>query len=226
MNYLKKFSIVLYMSNPAMNPAMKQVMKEMMGQGIETVKEQVKENPKQSIGGGTISSIVCIFIIYLIYRAISNNPFFKTLKCFMFPFFCAPKSVKKGVVDVFKGKIGAHRKIKMTEAKCRKGDIYAKFRNKTARCIKVAVTSKDNKVYLGQKANNACVNTYFNVCIPEGGFIKVKGTTGKRRTSYLSYEKLKQSGYNWKKNKPINIRLPFNKRYAKFRLPEGDVYNK
>lgn len=204
------------------NPAIKQAMQEMMGQGIQ----KAKENPRQSIGGGLLSSICCIFIIYLIIRAVKNNPIFKMIKCYFLPISCLPKSIKKGITDVFKGKIGAHRKIKMTEAKCRKGDIYAKFRNKTARCVKVAVTSNDNKVYLGQKANNACLNTYFNVCIPEGGFFKVKGTTGKRRTSYLSYDTLKKSGYNWKKDKVINFRLPMNKRYAKYYIPGGKVYNK
>jgi len=205
---------------PIMNPQTQAAMKQDL---IATV----QANPKASIGGFGVSIVGCFIFMFIVYKLAGR--LLSALDIFGIGggLLKAGKNVKTGIKDVFKGEIGAHRKIKMNPSKCRVGDIYAKFRNKTDRCIKVAVTTKDNRVYLGQKATNACKNTKFHVCIPEGGYIKAKGTTDPKKTSFLSYDKLKQSGYNHEKDKkPINLRLPHLKTYVKFYIPGGKVYNK
>lgn len=129
------------------------------------------------------------------------------------------KDIATGVKDVFKGQIGAHRKIAKKAEDCAKGDIYTKFVNKDTRCINFSVTDKNGKQYMDQDAKDGCVNAKFHVCVPEGGHVRAKGTThlcGKKlKTTTLPYKLLVDQS-KVKSQQEISVRHNDCDTYAKF----------
>lgn len=115
--------------------------------------------------------------------------------------FCVSKKIFKEVGKVGKkaaAGLGSGNMINKKPTSCADTDIFRRFRNESSklRCVHFAVEDKDNKTYMGQSAKNACTKAKFNVCIPKGGSVTVKGTThmcGKKlRSGRIHYSTLKE----------------------------------
>lgn len=107
-----------------------------------------------------------------------------------------PFCIGKGALDRALKGLGKGNLIDKKPEDCAFGDIFRRFRNESSksRCVHFEVRDKDGGVYMGQKANNACRKAKFNVCVPKGGAVNVKGTThmcGKKlRSGTLHYDVL------------------------------------
>lgn len=99
--------------------------------------------------------------------------------------------------DTISEDIGSHRKIKKRPSDCAWDDLYLKFKNKHSRCVHFDVYDKNGDKYMGQDANDACLNAEMHVCVPPGGHVRAKGTTHcggrKLRSSVLKYDTIKEN---------------------------------